>query len=146
MSWWDTDEGDDVIGDQPADLVRHSLQEIAAGQKPGLEDLLRAISTVTKSDSGRKLLENVPAKHADVVAKLKSGETVSASPADEPDKHLVASLQENLKEIKKVYQERWERNPRLTEWLSTFAFVLRYRPEDFLEDGATRPPADLRTS
>jgi len=142
MSWWDTGEGDDVIGDQPADLVRHSLQEIAARQKPGLEDLLGAINTVTKSDSGKKLLENVPANHADVVAKLKSGETVSASAA-EPNKPLVASLKENLKEIQKVYQERWERNPRLTEWLSTFAFVLRYRPEEFLEDGATRAPADL---
>jgi hypothetical protein len=146
MSWWDTDEGDDVIGDEPADLIRHSLQQIAVGKKSKLEDLLRAIGIVAKSDAGKKMLENLPANLRDITATLKSGETLSAQPAEEDAtaKDLVTALTDNLRAIQKVYQERWERNPRLSEWLSVFAFVLRYRPEDFLEDGTVHPPANLK--
>ncbi len=145
MSWWDTDDGDDVIGDEPADLIRHSLQQIAERQKPKLEDLLRAIGTVAKSDARKKMLENIPANLRGITATLKSGETISAqtSADDATTRDIVATLTENLRAIRKIYQERWERNPRLSEWLSLFAFVLRYRPEDFLEDGTVRAPANL---
>src|SRR6266550_4264100 len=145
MSWWDTDDGDDVIGDEPADLIRHSLQQIAERQKPKLEDLLRAIGTVAKSDARKKMLENIPANLRGITATLKSGETISAqtSADDATTRDIVATLTENLRAIRKIYQERWERNPRLSEWLSLFSFVLRYRPEDFLEDGTVRAPANL---
>src|SRR5215510_6449241 len=131
MSWWDTGEDDDVIGDEPADLIRHSLQEIAAGRKPKLEELLGAIGVVTNGIVGKEMLENVPANLRGITAKLKSDETVSVRlyTGDEVNKDLLAVLTDNLRAIQRVYQERWERNPRLSEWLSAFAFVLRYRPE-----------------
>ncbi|MCA1577391.1 MAG: hypothetical protein LC794_08520 [Acidobacteria bacterium] len=148
MSWWDSGENDDVIGDQPADLVRHSLQDIASRRKPKLEELLRAIAAVAKSEAGQKMLENVPADTVHVTAKLKSDETFSVrAPSDDPaDDNLVAALTDNLSSLQKQYQEYIERNPRLSEWLSVFAFVLRYKPEEFLEDGAARPVADLKAS
>lgn len=142
MSWWDTDNDDDVIGDQPADLVRHSLQQVASAQKPALDDLLRAIGAVAKSAEGKEMLEKVPPKLQGVSAVLKSGEKVSAKP-EEDKGTLVRSLTENLRATRDVYKERWERNPRLSEWLSVLSFVLRYRPEDFLEDGKDRPPANF---
>lgn len=146
MSWWDTGENDDVIGDQPADLMRHSLQDIAARRKPKLEELLRAIAAVASSEAGKKMLENVSGDTVHVTAKLQSGETVSvrAPSDDQVDDDLVAALTDNLRGLQKQYQEYMERNPRLSEWLSVLAFVLRYKPEEFLEDGAARPVADLK--
>ena len=146
MSWWDTGENDDVIGDQPADLMRHSLQDIAARRKPKLEELLRAIAAVASSEAGKKMLEKVSGDTVHVTAKLKSEETISvrAPSADQVDGNLVAALTDNLRGLQKQYQEYIERNPRLSEWLSVFAFVLRYKPEEFLEDGAARPVADLK--
>ena len=150
MSWWDTGNKDDVIGDQPADLVRHALQEIVqtrsqqGADKPSLAGLLRAIGAVALSASGT-LLEEVPANLREIVAELKSGQTVSSGllrgSAEQED--IVWILTKNLREIEAVYRERWERNPRLTEWLDTLSFVLRYRPEEFLQDGVKNPPSQL---
>ena len=50
MSWWDTGEGDDVIGDRPADLLISGLKKLgaereAAGQeRPSLDGLLAGLS------------------------------------------------------------------------------------------------------
>jgi hypothetical protein len=145
MGWWDTGENDDVIGDKPADFMRHSLQDIASRRKPKLEELLRAIAAVAKNQAGQKMLENVPAT-VQVTAKLESDEkvSVSAPSADKPDDELLAAVTDNLSGIQKLYQEYIERNPRLSEWLSVFAFVLRVKPEEFLDDGAARPVADLK--
>ena len=143
MSWWDTGESDDLIGDQPADAVRHSLQRIAATRKPTLEELLQAVATVA-SVAGKKLLDNVPAGKPTISVKLKSGETLSVSASgDKTDHELETVLRENLVEVQKLYQEQVERNPRLTEWLSVFAFVMRYKPKEFVSDGAARSPADI---
>jgi hypothetical protein len=151
MSWWDTGNKDDVIGDQPADLVRHVLQEIVETRaqrsepKPKLADLLRAIGIVATTADG-KMFEDVPGTLREIVAELKSGQTVSSGllPAVHETNDLVSILTRNLNEIAKIYQERWERNLRLSEWLETFSFVLRYRPEEFLDDGVAHPPSELK--
>lgn len=151
MSWWDTGNNDDVIGDQPADLVRHGLQKIVetrAGQspeKPRLADLLAVVGLVASGAAGQ-LLEDASLNVREIVAELKSGQTISSGLIrDRPEVNdLFPILKENLRAIAEVYQERWERNPRLTEWLETLSFVLRYRPQDFLQDGAEHPPTQLK--
>lgn len=151
MSWWDTGNGDDVIGDQSADLVRHALQQIAEArakgsqEKPTLAELLRAIGIVAIS-AGGQMLEDKPANPRKIVAELKSGETISSGPfrEDAGTSDLVPILAGNLRAIAEVYQERWERKPRLSELLYAFEFVLRYRPEDFLRDGLEHPPTKLK--
>ena len=150
MSWWDTGNGDDVIGDQPADVVRHGFQEIVERRarrseaKPELADVLRAIGAVAVSSRGR-MLEGVPQNLREIVAELKSGPRISsgALPAVPESDDLVSVLTRNVSDVAKVYGERWERNPRLSEWLDTLSFVLRYRPEEYLEDGVEHPPAQL---
>ncbi len=151
MSWWDTGNGDDVIGDQPADLARHGLKRIVEAkaqqsqEKPRLADLLRAIGAVATT-AGEQLLDKTPANLREIVAELKSGQTISSGLLEERREagDLESTLKENLRTIAGVYQERWERNPRLTEWLDVLSFVLRTRPEDFLHDGAEHPPAQLK--
>jgi hypothetical protein len=152
MSWWDTGNKDDVIGDQSADLVRHALKEIAevrakqSQDKPRLADLLQAIGSVALS-SGGKLLEKTPSQLREIVAELKSGQTISSGllRGDGETNDIVRVLTESLDQIGAVYRERWERNPRFSEWLDTLSFVLRYRPEEFLHDGIEHPPSQLMT-
>jgi hypothetical protein len=150
MSWWDTGNNDDVIGDEPADLVRHGLQQIVetrsqqSKEKPKLADLLRAIGAVTIAESG-KVLDGAPGNLREIVAELKTNRTVSSGvlSAKPEAGDLVSILTANLVEIAAVYKERWERNPRLSEWLETLSFVLRARAEEFLEDGSEHPPSQL---
>jgi hypothetical protein len=147
MSWWDTGNDDDVIGDEAADLVRHGLERIVektAGAKPRLADLLRAIGVVAITNSG-KLLDGVPNDLHEIVAQLKSDQTISSGVLSRwsETNDVVSMLNENLAEVAQVYTERWERNPRLTEWLETFSFVLRARPEKFLSDGSEHPPSEI---
>lgn len=150
MSWWDTGNNDDVIGDEAADLVRHALKEIAdtraqqAQAKPRLADLIKAVGTVALS-SGEKLLEKTPSGLREIVAELKSGQTISSGLLRDGGEtnEIVRVLTENLRQIAGVYRERWQRNPRLSEWLESLSFVLRYRPEEFLHDGGEHPPSQL---
>jgi len=151
MSWWDTGEGDDVIGDQPADQVREALQQIVDARakrsqdKPVLADLLRAIAIATSSAG--TVLADPPADVQQIVAQLKSGQTVSSgsSPDGRETRDLVEPLAVCLRALGTIYQDRWERKPRLSEWLRSLEFVLKYRPEDFLRDGAAHPPQRIET-
>jgi ABC-type transporter Mla subunit MlaD len=143
MSWWNTGEGDDVIGDQLADQVRNTLQHIAEArtrrsqEKPTLADLLNAIAVVGRTAS--KMFADSPSNLQQIVAQLKSGDTIASTASS--DEAVSSDLSEpliyNLRQIDQIYEERWERKPRFAEWLRGLEFVLRYRPEDFLRDGAT---------
>jgi hypothetical protein len=141
MSWWDTGNETDVIGDGAADLAGGALKKIARQRKPKLEELLRAIglSVGTYASDASALRE--------LVADAKDGsEPVSSGllRADDSVNDLLPPIRQALGEIAKEYGERWERKPKLSELLSIFAFVLGYRPEDFLEDGAQHPVKAIR--
>jgi hypothetical protein len=144
MSWWDTGHGTDVIGDRPADLADAALKEIARAReqqslpKPKLDALLRAIGLA---------LSDPPSPLREVVAEGGDGSPdVSSGPLqlDDSVRDIVPPLQQTMSAIAREYQERWERKPRLSELLSTFSFVLGYRPEDFLQDGGEHPVKEIR--
>ena len=143
MSWWNTGNSDDVIGDQPADQVRHGLQRIVEARaqhskdKPELEELLQAIAFVAETEKGG--FSDPLSERKEIVATLKSGGTVSSRIKTPEPSDLVAPLSDSLRLIRELYQDRWERNPKLSEWLRAIEFVLGYRPEDFLSDGIARP-------
>lgn len=150
MSWWDTGEGTDVIGDQPADVLGHVLRRIAeeraqqSRQKPTLSELLRALGTVASEARGKQL-EDVPESLREIVAHLGSGVTVSSGPLgdDRDNRDLAAEIRAGLDAVADIYRSRWERNPRLSEWLECFTFVLGYRPEQYLQDGSSRAPVKI---
>jgi len=141
MSWWDTGNEGDVIGDRPADLAGGALKEIARKRKPKLEELLRAIGV-----SVGAYASDAPAPGELVAEGGDGSQPVSSGPlrADDSVNDLLPPIRHALGEIAKEYRERWERKPKLSELLSTFAFVLGYRPEDFLEDGAQHPVKAIR--
>lgn len=147
MSWWDTGEENDVIGDEPADAIRHALLRIVEEKtrqrrpKPKLSELLRAIGAVALRASKEELSMAGSAPKT-IVAELKSGgvESSGAFTDAAEDRELEASLAENLTAIAAIYRSRWGKPPKLSEWLESFAFVLRYRPEEYLEDGGQSAP------
>ena len=147
MSWWDTGEENDVIGDETADAVRHALLRIAEEKvrqrrpKPKLSELLRAMGAVAQRASQQELAAAAAAPQA-IEAELKSGGIESSGVLSNTaeDRELEASLAENLATIAEIYRSRWGKPPKLSEWLESFAFVLRYRPEEYLEDGEHKAP------
>jgi len=153
MSWWNIRNGEEVIGDEPADLVQAALGRInenrsaQSKEKPTLVELLSAIASVAR-DSAGKLLAAAPNDFRRIVAELQSGDFVSsetsAQQSAQQETGLRPALTAVLQEIAKVYRERWERLPTLAEWLESLAFVLRARPEEYLQDGSEHPLANLR--
>ena len=150
MSWWDTGEGTDVIGDQSADILGRVLNRIAEERtrqsrpKPTLAELLGALGTVGAEARGKQL-DGVPENIKEISAELKAGDAVSSGPLGDgaQDRDLTAEIRGALDEVANVYRSRWERNPRFSEWLQTFRFVLGYAPERYLEDGSHRQPVML---
>ena len=132
MSWWDTDDGG-VTGDQPADAVRNALREIAGRRKPSLEELLRAVAAVLAA-KGSEYLSGAPAGIPELTAGdfERSWEASSAGHA-EAAADLTEPLARTFAAIAQIYENRWERKPRLNELLEALQFVLGYQPEDYLE-------------
>jgi hypothetical protein len=151
MSWWNTGKDDDVIGDQPADLARETLlriveeREMRGREKPTLVELLRGIGLLAIADASQDF-EELPLPPRQIIAELRSGEKISSGPLDDraDTGDLGRPLCTLLGEMGKVYRERWGRKPRFAEWLESFAFVLRYCPEDFLQDGVDHPPVNIQ--
>ena len=130
MSWWDI--GDDVIGDAPADIMRHALGEIARAKqtqaKPTLQELLNGFAAAL-----RKIEAGQRDSFQKVVARQESGPAVAAT-GESADDQLVSTFEQAFKDIEKEYQQRFERKPRLSELLQTLLFVIGHEPERFLFD------------
>jgi len=129
MSWWEI--GEDVIGDTPADFLRRTLGEIArsreerSGTKPRLQEILDAFAAALlgMNDGRRYTFDRL-------VAMNRSGPSVVAS-GDGADDQLVSVLRQAFDEIENEYLQRFERKPRLSEFLYTLLFVIGHEPERF---------------
>jgi hypothetical protein len=129
MSWWDTGEGDDVIGDRPADILTAALADLAgrrereAGERPSLSGLLAGLAEAL-SGTGRQ---------ARVTAETGAGSVGGDSDAARAEGSALApALREALAKIHAAYQERWERDARPSEVARVAAFVLGPSPERYL--------------
>lgn len=129
MSWWDTGEGDDVIGDRPADLLTSALaelateQERATGERPSLPGLLAGLGEALSQKGHRTKL----------TAETQGGPVTGESAAPRAEGNAMqAHLREALAMINAEYQERWEREARPSEVARLAGFVLGPSPERYL--------------
>jgi hypothetical protein len=125
MSWWDTGEGDDVIGDRPADILTSALAAIAdsGDERPSLAALLAGL--------GAALSE--PEHPVIITADTEAGPVQGVGEeAQAEGARLLPRLREALEEVKAAYQDRWERDPRPSEVAHAAAFVLGPSPERYL--------------
>ncbi len=128
MSWWDTGNGDDVIGDRPADLLTAALPELPA---PSLAELLEAVSQVLREHGENLVADPDDARDAVVVTDPPVIEDNPRPPREAVTERLLGAF----RDIAAVYDDRWERRPRVSELLALLAFVLRPRPRPWLSEG-----------
>ena len=138
MSWWDVGgNGDDVIGDQPADIMGVALARFAAmreaqGQpKPTLQEVVDAVAALAEQTWGSP---PAAAPYRIVVVREPGPDVRSDVAAQTSDDPLMATLRHAFEEIGAAYQLRWERAPRLREILETLFMVLVAYPEAYLSD------------
>jgi hypothetical protein len=130
MSWWDTGEGDNVIGDAPADLMGDALSEISYAREkrsqpnPNIQQLIdgfaHALKTYGSGDKGLTL-------------KRSGGDDITAR-AEDSDEEIAKAFQTGFQQIARKYKERWDRDPRVQELAELLTFVLGYQPERYMSD------------
>lgn len=137
MGWWGTGANDDVIGDGPADLITTALDNLALAAvsrskaKPTVEEILDGIAAAIRARPEYLFGEVGYTPFKRLVASLEPGsvEIVGGEYA-RADAGVQRALLEAFTEIVLEYENsELERKPRLSELLSTLAFVLSAEPD-----------------
>jgi hypothetical protein len=127
MSWWDIGGGG-VIGDGPVDVLTLALssavreREDAGRPKPSLQSVLSGMAAALSVDDGRR---------PRIAASLADGREVSSNASGDD---VATVLREALAEVRRQYEERWERPPERRELLETLLFVLAGGAGSFVRD------------
>ena len=116
MGWWNVGNQGEVIGDDSADTVTDILEESASGF-----DLPKFLDTLAAA------LKRAGFAFSRLRAKTTQDEVTSSADA------MPTPFDEGLEQLFQVYQNDFERPPSLVEILESFAFVLRHRPDRFLD-------------
>jgi hypothetical protein len=139
MSWWDTGEGDDLIGDIPADIIGGMFKSITkaseeqGNQKPTLQEVLNSIKSALSQNPEEILADGKGISVQKVVAELenKPDEVSSGEPINTLDE-LVVAFRKAFEAVTQEYKDALERKPRLSELLACIVLVLGSSPEDYL--------------
>ncbi len=139
MGWWETGQGDDIIGDSPADTIAETLESIASSReeqgkpKPTLKEVLDTFASVLRLkatdlvENGEEIaIQSLAAELDPTSAQVYGGENNSV------DEQLVKAFGGAIEEIARQYQDVVERKPRLSELLACIRFVLGYNPSEYL--------------
>ena len=146
MGWWEIGQGDDIIGDSPADTIAETLGHIAScceeqgKPKPTLKEALDAIASVLRLTATEVVENGEEIFIQSLVAELEPTSTqVCGGENDNSDEALVAAFGKAIEEITNQYQDAVDRKPRLRELLACIRFVLGYNPEEYLsiEEGVS---------
>ncbi|MCC2668854.1 MAG: hypothetical protein K0Q72_1325 [Armatimonadetes bacterium] len=131
MSWWDTGQGEDMMGDGPADILSQGLGDLAAwreqtaGERPTLPGLLAGLGAAL-SEQGCPVI---------VTAETASGHVGGADDTARAEgATYLPRLRVVLAELAGAYQERWERGPRPSEVVYAAGFVLGPFPGRYLRE------------
>ena len=141
MGWWYTDNGDDIIGDGPADTITDALIAISSHCRDNdremvtLQELLNAVAKAIAHESETFLSD---ADHGAIrVTATFDGRSPCVSVDTAVDSDVLHELLHRFSEVAAEYLDtELERKPRLNELLAVFNFVLRADPAAYLSDGA----------
>jgi hypothetical protein len=140
MSWWDIGKGDNVIGDQAADILGKALEKIAnervktGQQKPTLQELLDNFMAVIQNGTLKFIagMDNLMIQQ--ITIELASGKKVTTGTTNLTENKLYAEFCDTLNQIVIAYENRWQRKPKLQELLACMQFVLSFQPSNYLVD------------
>ena len=139
MGWWATGNGDDAIGDGPADKMTDALVGIVSShadrRRPvlTLQELLDAILTALRWNPEAIVAEGDAVALKGVVAEIEGDAArVRSSRNPAADASLVQSFYAAFEKIAAEYQDAGlNRKPRINELLATLDFVLGSRSESY---------------
>ena len=139
MGWWETGQGDDIVGDAPADTITEIFETIVASfeeqgkPKPTLEQLLNAIFLVLCEKEADIFQSSEEISIQNLVAELEpTSMKVSSSGNGSADEQLLKALDKGITEIIAQYQDSVNRKPRANELLAVIKFVLGYNADEYL--------------
>lgn len=131
MSWWD--DGPDVLGDGPADLLRAAWRRILAQRgeralpKPSLDEALRAYASAMRSAPLRPALRQLELRRKGSTPQVFIGDGFAAA-------DLVAPMTQALQAMGKGYLQALERPLTPNEAAKTFEFVVSADPGAYLSE------------
>ena len=140
MSWWD--DGDDVLGDGPADRLTAAWRVVLGARarrkhaKPTLAEALEAFAFALRSADLKQVSRGIVLRKGDDEVAIFKGTP------DAPD--LTKAFSDAFVRIAQEYQQRFDRAPRSSELVKTLEFVIGYETESFLSDASAWPMQDLR--
>ena len=139
MSWWETGNENDVIGDVPVDIIEEILKKQAEQRsradrpKPTLQELLDSFMWVLKKNpdlfelqTGGKQVQRICATLANTPCEIISNDGTS------PDEEFVVALASAFEQVGAKYVDRWSRRPRISELTECLVFILGYKPDMYL--------------
>jgi hypothetical protein len=136
MGWWRNAQGDQ-LGDEPADAVRHHLEQLVqlAGERPTLEQLLLGLKLVLADKTNDLCAPGEDRRFTELVADVEtpSERVVTIHAQGNSDPRIRDALDVLCEAISDAYAMALERRPTRNELLRTFTFVLGYAPDDFLD-------------
>lgn len=138
MGWWRIGEGDDVMGDGPADEITTVLRAVSDagtrdGQPPPLAAVLGILDAVLRDRAERVLGDPAELQGGRLAAELDDGTVVEADPPEKVDSELARQVFRGLENVALEYQDtELERKPRLSELLAVILFPLAPDPGEYV--------------
>ncbi len=139
MGWWATGNGDDVIGDGPADIMMDAFIDIVSNSTNRgtpiltIKEMLDVIVVALRLNPGDIVAEGGRVALKRVVAEIEGGAGhIRGSDYPGPDDSFVQSFFSAFKKISIEFEDMgMDRKPRVNELLATIDFVLGYRLESY---------------
>lgn len=139
MGWWAIGNGDDIIGDGPADIMTEAFIDIVSRYGKGRSPVLTLQEMLDVLMAALRLNPESIVADADNVAQMrviayveKESGRISNSASPIPDENLLRLVYNAFEKIAIEYQESGlKRKPRISELMATIDFVLGYRDESY---------------
>lgn len=148
MGWWRNDAGDQ-LGDEPADIVQHGLEQLAApgSSRPTLSQLLLHLQEIVRLKTNDLCAPGEDRPFHELVADVETteDEVITVRPNDEIDPAMRAELDRMCESISETY-DVLERRPTRRELLRTFDFVLGYAPDRYLKIASDVSVREIRVA
>jgi hypothetical protein len=139
MSWWSN--GDDMLGDGPADRLREAWRVIlgarkrARQRKPSMAQTLEAFAAAMRSSALESPARGITVRKGTQEAGVFEGASAEAD-LSEPFAAAIAKISQE-------YQQRFNRPPRPSELVKAMEFILGYETKTYLSDASAWPMKDV---
>ena len=140
MSWWN--DGDDMVGDGPADRLTEAWRVIlgarkrARRRKPTMAQALDAFASAMRSAALESASRGIAVRKGEQEADVLDGSSAAAD--------LTEPFAAAIERISQEYRQRFDRPPRPSELVKALEFVLGYDTKMYVSDAKNWPMNDVQ--